>query len=150
MVLDKKLLILEDDLLTLSKILDRLATLEQEQPYEFSTIVLSDYIQVEDYVNHNPKAQFDVILLDRDCKLGGSFHILDIERFGAKKVIAISSVPKWNEDARKRGVKRVIEKDFLNLDEFADNVVKEIEIMIRGSILKNLKKFIKNSRNLTS
>ncbi len=36
MILNKTILILEDDLLTLSKILDRLATIEQDQPYDYS------------------------------------------------------------------------------------------------------------------
>ncbi|GEM_PF-6934214 len=35
MILNKTILILEDDLLTLSKILDRLATVEQDQTSEF-------------------------------------------------------------------------------------------------------------------
>lgn len=35
MILNKTILILEDDLLTLSKILNRLSTIEQDQPYEF-------------------------------------------------------------------------------------------------------------------
>lgn len=131
MVLSKKVLILEDDLLTLSKILERLSRLEGDQPYEFCTITLSDYIQVENYVNSNPKAEFDIVLLDRDCKLGGSFHVFDIERFGAEKIIAISSVPEYNEQAKKRGVKRAILKDYQYLDKFADEVVAEIEAMIR-------------------
>ena len=108
MILNKTILILEDNLKVLSRILDGLYKLEQDQPYVFSVIVLSNYQQVEDYVNNNPKAQFDIILLDRDCKLNNSFHILDIERFGANKIIAISSVPEYNKEARQRGVKKVI------------------------------------------
>lgn len=38
MILHKTILILEDDLLTLSKILERLATIEQDQPYDFSVV----------------------------------------------------------------------------------------------------------------
>lgn len=142
MILSKKILILEDNLSVLSKLLDRLATLEQNQPYDFCIITLSDYTQVENYINNNPKAEFDIILLDRDCKLGGSFHVLDIEKFGADKIIAISSVPKWNEDAKKRGVKKIIEKDFLHLDEFADKVVKEIEKMVGGKSLADLRNLL--------
>jgi len=80
---------------------------------------------------YNPKADFDIILLDFDDKLGRSFHALEIERFGPEKIIGISSVPKWNEEARKRGVKRIILKDYAKMDEFADQVVKEIADMIR-------------------
>lgn len=141
MVLSRKILILEDDLKTLSKILQRLSKLEEDQPYDFSIMILSDYTQVENYVNNNPKAEFDIILLDRDCKLGGSFHVLDIERFGPEKIIAISTVPVYNEDARKRGVKRVVLKDYQYLDQFADKVVKEVEKMVKGKSLNRLPAF---------
>ncbi len=131
MIITKTILILEDDLKTLSKIIGHLAKLEEDQPYYFSLVVLTDYLQVENFVNHNPKAKFDIILLDRDCKLGGSFHVLDIEKFGAEKVIAISSVPKFNEEVSKRGVKKSVLKDFMYLDEFAEEVTRTIEGMIR-------------------
>ncbi len=132
MILHKTILILEDDLRTLSKILDRLSVLEDEQLYEFSTVILTTYLQVEEYINSNLKADFDMILLDRDCKLGGSFHVLDLERLGPEKVIAISSVPDYNEQARNRGVKRVVLKDYKQLDEFADAVAKEISEFMKG------------------
>ena len=131
MVLKKKILILEDDLNVLSRILSRLDQLEEREPYSFHHVILADFVQVEDFVNTNPKAEFDIILLDRDCKLGGSFHTLDLERFGADKVVSMSSVPEANEDAKKRGVKRIVQKDFQNLDRFADEVVQEVEDMIR-------------------
>jgi len=131
MVLTKTILILEDNLKVVSKILDYLYELEQDQPYDFSVIALTTYQQVEDYINSNPKANFDIILLDGDCKLNQSFHILDLERFGAHKVISISSVPKYNESAKKRGVKKVIEKDLADIEGFAEKLVKEIEKMIR-------------------
>lgn len=126
MIIAKTILILEDDLKTLSKILGNLAKLEEDQPFYFSLVVLTDYIQVEDYVNSNPKAKFDIILLDRDCKLAGSFHVLNLEKFGADKVISISSVPKYNIQAQQRGVTKVILKDYQYLDDFAEEVVKMI------------------------
>ncbi len=131
MVLHKTILILEDDLKTLSLILERLADLEGDQPYDLSTIVLTNHVQVENLINDNKSIQFDIILLDRDCKLGGSFHILNIEKFGPDKVISISSVPEYNKQAQKRGVKRVILKDNAHKAEFADAVVKEIGVMLR-------------------
>jgi hypothetical protein len=134
-MLSKKILILEDDLLTLSKILERLSKLEEDMPCEFRTIILSDYTQVQDYINNNPKAEFDIILLDRDDKLGASFHVLDIERFGAEKFVSISSVPEANEDAKKRGVTRFVQKDYRYLDEFADKVVVEVGDMVRKAPL---------------
>lgn len=135
MVLSKTILILEDNLKVLSRILDRLFELEQDQEYDLSVIVLTNHQQVEDYVNSNPKAQFDIILLDRDCKLNNSFHVLNIERFGADKVIAISSVPEYNKEAKQRGVKRVVLKDLQQIDEFAVKVVKEVEKMLTPSRL---------------
>ena len=138
MILNKTILILEDNLKVLSRILDGLFELELDQPFAFSVIILTNYQQVVDYVNNNPKAEFDIILLDRDCKLDDSFHILDIERFGADKVISISSVPEYNQDAKKRGVKRVVLKDLLHIDEFAKKVVKEVEHMITPSRLFHL------------
>lgn len=38
-----------------------------------------------------------MILLDRDCKIAGSFHILDIEKFGVHKIISILSTPRDEE-----------------------------------------------------
>ncbi len=131
MVLSKTILILEDNLKVLSRILDKLFVLEQDQPFDFSVIILTNYQQVEDYVNTNQKAKFDIILLDRDCKLNQSFHVLDIQRFGADKVISISSVPEYNDEIKNRGVKRIVLKDLLYIDDFADKVVSEVQAMIR-------------------
>ena len=127
MILLRRILILEDNLFVLSRLLDYLATLEQNQPFDLSLVVLTDHEQVENYINTNPRAEFDIILMDRDCKLNGSFHVLDIERLGVEKVIAISSVPKWNDELKTRGVTKVVEKDLLNTDEFAGEVVRVIE-----------------------
>lgn len=132
MILHKTILILEDDLQTLSKILDRLSVLEDDQPYQFSMVILTNYLQVMEYINNNSKITYDMVLLDRDCKLGGSFHIADLERLGPEKVIAISSVPKYNTEAKKRGVTVVVEKDYKNLDLFADALRGEVEKMLRG------------------
>ncbi len=96
MYFNKTILILEDNLKVLSKLLDKLYTLEGSQPNELSLIVLTNGQQVQDYINSNPKAEFDIALLDFDDKLGRSFHALEIEKFGAEKIIGISSVPKWN------------------------------------------------------
>lgn len=122
---------MEDDLRTLSAILSRLSVLEDEQPFSFTLTILTDYTQVEKYINSDPDPKFDIILLDRDCKLCRSFHVLDIERFGVDKVIAISSVPDFNIQLQKRGVTKVVEKDYANLKSFAEGVVEIIEEMIR-------------------
>ena len=137
MVLSKAILILEDNLHVLSLLLEKLYVLEQDQPYDFSIMVLTNHQQVRDYVNSNPKSEFDIVLLDRDCKLNDSFHIFDIERFGADKVISISSVPNYNEDAKRRGVKKSVLKDFKALDEFVNKVVREVEKMVTPARLLN-------------
>ena len=131
MILNKTILILEDDLLTLSKILARLSKIEQDQPYYFSVITLTNYQQVEHFINKNPAIHVDMILLDRDCKLGGSFHVVNLERLGADKVIAISSVPEYNKQAQTRGVSRVVLKDYRNLDAFADRLAEEVEDLVK-------------------
>lgn len=146
-VLSKTILILEDHLLTLSKLLERLSILEQDQPYELSTIILTNHQQVRDFINNNKNLQFDIVLLDRDCKIGGSFHVFDIERFGADKVIGISSVPEYNKDLKKKGVKKIILKDFKYLDKFADDVVREIEKRLRKtSLLSSLRSTFRRKR----
>lgn len=131
-----KLLILEDDLETLSLIFKKLHILQEKmeqepQPSTFSVIVLSEYTQVEEFINKSKDSDFDVILLDRDCKAGGSFHVLDIEGFGADKIISISSIPDYNEEAKQRGVTRIVHKDYQNLGQFSDNVVEEIKTIIK-------------------
>jgi len=76
--------------------------------------------------------------MDRDCKLHRSFHIFDIKRFGVDNIISISSVPKYNEEMKKKGVKRIILKDLQDIDGFSKKVVKEIEEMIRKGRLKSI------------
>lgn len=130
-----RILILEDDLETLSLILKKLHLLEEELehvelPKDFSVVTLSEYTQVEEFINKSDKLDFDIILLDRDCKAGGSFHVLDIERFGADKIISISSIPSYNEEAKQRGVTRVVYKNYQNLDKFSSDVISEVEDVI--------------------
>lgn len=142
-MLSKSVLILEDNLVVLSKLLERLSVLEQDQPYELSTITLTNYKQVEELINSNTDLNFDIVLLDRDCKIGGSFHVFDIEKFGADKVISISSVPEYNDQAKKRGVKKIILKDLKKPDEFVEKVVREVEKRLRSMpLVSSLKKTI--------
>jgi len=120
-------LILEDDLETLSVIFKTLHQLEEMA--EFYPIVLSTYEQVEKLINQ-ANLQFDLILLDRDCAMGGSFHILNIEKFGIDKVIGISSVPEYNSDIVKRGVKVTIHKEYENLKLFESKLFNELQLFI--------------------
>jgi CheY-like chemotaxis protein len=126
-----RILILEDDLETLAALLKKLAVLERrDYKFSFPVTVLSEYTQVEEYVNKKEDKDFDLILLDRDCKAFGSFHVLDFEKFNVDKIISISSMPEYNEDARQKGVTKIIHKDYTKLEEFSDEVVREIEGMI--------------------
>jgi hypothetical protein len=124
------ILILEDDLRALSFLMGRISQLEDNlKSADIAVTVLSEYTQVEEYIN-NTKMDFDAILLDRDCKACGSFHVLDFDKVGVNKIISISSIPEWNEEARKRGVTRVILKDHDNIEVFVDSVVEEIRKII--------------------
>ena len=126
-----KILILEDDFEAISKIMGELYNLEEHfAPANFDVTVLSTYESVEKLINPQNADAYDVILLDRDCKLGGSFHILDIEKFGVDKIISISSTPTWNEEARAREVKRIVPKRFSDLDGFAREVIIEIKDLL--------------------
>ena len=135
-----KILILEDDLKTLSVLLNKLSSVfvhkeggAEAEKVEFSVTVISDCDKVDKFINKMNKGEFDIILLDRDCSLGGSFHLLDIPKFGAKKVIAISSVPEFNQELKEKyGIDAIIEKDFEKLDNFADRVTVIIKQMLRN------------------
>jgi len=126
------LLILEDDIKTLSVLLDYIAKLEDDLSLEadIDITIFSNYKQVENVVNKQEANTYDIILLDRDCKMCGSFHILDIEKFGPENIISISSTPQWNAEAQERGVQKIILKDFSNLDSLGQRVIEEIKQMI--------------------
>jgi len=131
MIFIRRILILEDNYTVLSKLLEKLSTLEDKQPFEFSLTVINDSEQVENLINNNPKAKFDIIILDRDCKINESFHILDIEHMGVEKVIAISAVTRFNKQLEERGVTKVIEKDLSDIDKFTTKVVNVVGEMIQ-------------------
>lgn len=128
-----RILILEDDLKTLSVIAGGLFDLEEglfEERINFAITVFSEYLSVESYLNEIKDPNFDVILLDRDCKLAGSFHAINVVRFGAEKFISISTQPEYNEAAKKMGVTKSVRKDYKRLDEFCENLIKEIKELI--------------------
>ena len=126
-----RILILEDDIRALSFLINRISQFEEKSnDFDIALTVLSEYIQVEEYINKT-NMNFDIILLDRDCKSCGSFHILDFEKVGVNKIISISTMPEYNEEAQKRGVKRIVHKDHDCIEDFADKVVVEIKEMIK-------------------
>ena len=127
-----KILILEDDFEAVSKIMAELYKLEGHfAPYDFDVTVLSTSDSVKKLINSQDKDSYDVILLDRDCKIQGSFHDLNIEKFGPEKIISISSTPTWNEEAERRGVKRIVPKSFSDLEGFARDIAEEIKNVLQ-------------------
>ncbi len=136
-----KILILEDDLKTLSLLTEKLFNLEEnyytgKNAYDFAVTVFSDYKSVENIVNKIERPDYDIVLLDRDCKLGGSFHILDLEKIPPERIISISSIPDYNEEARKRGVTRIVLKEYERLNEFGDKVIGEIKDILENLLIK--------------
>ncbi len=129
-----RILILEDDLKTLAVIMDSLFVLEEELfgKTDFAVTVFSEYSQVEDYLNQIEGPNFDIILLDRDCKLCGSFHVLNFEKFGRDKIISISSTPQWNEEAEAAGIKRIVPKNYSILENFKNLLIDEIKTLLRN------------------
>lgn len=118
-----RVLILEDDIETLSKLLQCLYLLQKRyEDIDIALTVLAEHTQVEAYLNKAEKNIFDIILLDRDCKAGGSFHVLDFNKYPVEKVIGISSVPPYNEQLQQLGVKRIVHKDYKELDVFIHEV----------------------------
>lgn len=125
-----RVLVLEDDLATLSVIMARLATLEVELGIvEFAVTTLSEYTQVEEYANKT-KHKFDLVLLDRDCKAGGSFHALDFGKYQPNTIIGISSVPDYNKQLQQRGITQTVWKDYSNLEGFGNELAVLIEQVI--------------------
>jgi len=126
-----KILILEDDLEALSVLMKNLYILEKSLiGIPFVVTVFSEYTKVDNYLNKLDSSDFDIILLDRDCKMGGSFHILDFKKFDVNKIISISSIPKWNDEAVKRGVKKVYWKDHNNIEDWGESVIQGIKKMV--------------------
>lgn len=128
-----KVLLLEDDLKTVSKIFSLFSSLEEKYNRDISVMVLSEYTQAE-YLN-NSDMVFHLILLDRDCKATGSFHVLDLDRFGIDKVISISSMPEWNIEAQARGVTKVVHKTYSDLDDFIKKLELQIEQFLKHKIV---------------
>ena len=126
-----RILILEDDLETLSVLTGRLFELEQSfNNKEISVTTFSEYTQVESYVNRMDDSSFDIILLDRDCRVGGSFYVLDFKKFNTDKIISISTVPEWNNQAVEKGVKKVCWKGHDNIEDWGEQVSKLIKNML--------------------
>jgi len=125
-----RVLILEDDLEPLAILFRNFRALEKSLDAEISIMVVSEFNQAESL--NESDLRFDVILLDRDCKVAGSFHDLDLEKFGIESIISISSMPQWNSDAQSRGVNRIVHKDYENLEHFGDQVISEVKRVLEA------------------
>ena len=128
-----RILILEDDLETLATLLKYLTRLEkiiEKDGKDIAVTILSEYWQVEEHINSSTTEKFDVILLDRDGKAGGSFHALDLNKYKDSEIIGISSIPEYNDQLKKLGITRIVWKDHQNLDDFAIKVIGLVEEII--------------------
>ena len=124
-----RILLLEDDIQTIAVLARRLYMLDHDievQGRYVSLVVLSEYSMVEEYINPDTKHTYDIVLLDRDCKVGGSFHALNFSKFDLDHIVSISSIPEWNQQAESIGITRVVHKTFDDLDGFAEGVLTEI------------------------
>ena len=121
-----KVLVLEDDLETIGQILKVLSQIEVEKGVYFGLTVLSTHREVESYINQNKVEDYNLLLLDRDDYLGGSYHSVNLSLFKSDNIISISSVPDYNKQAKLKGVKRVVFKDYQKLEDFASRLKKEL------------------------
>lgn len=129
-----KILILEDDIETLSLLTQSISSFQKRlNNFDLALTILAEYTQVEDYLNSADKNIFDIILLDRDCKACGSFHCLDFDKYSVDKIIGISSVPPYNDQLREKGVTRIVHKDFQAMDGFISGVETYLTEMIEAS-----------------
>lgn len=105
----KRVAILEDDIAFVEHLEEQLFVLQD---------VLNEKIVVERYTtqksvemgaNSQDADYFDVVILDYYSS-DGTFHVINIEKFGPQKFIAISSVDAMNKQAQARGVARSVQK----------------------------------------
>lgn len=120
-------LVLEDNLYAVAALMKQLGILEDilldhGRDLHVTVYPTAEYVEL---VNIS-SVRVDAIVLDRDDKQGGSFHAIDIKKFGPERIIATSAVDEWNRLLAKQGVTRVAQKDFLDLDAWAQEVVKHI------------------------
>lgn len=112
-----RLLILEDDLEVGGLLLLALHKMEPLlAPYDLDVTLLSTS---------------DAVVLDRDCKMNASFHILDLQHFNPKNIISISSTPMWNHEAIAKGIEHAVPKSFGGLSGFAKQAADKVHELLR-------------------
>lgn len=123
-------LILEDNSAVLSRIFQALEVLMHNLDINVEVVQFSTSAEAKEYLGTHPEQVFDLILLDKNDANGESFHDLPLEKLGVEKIISISSVPRSNDEARARGVTRVVLKDYDNPEVFAETIEAEIRDML--------------------
>ncbi len=133
-----RVLILEDDLKTISVLLDKLSDLlilnqqtNELEKVNFDVTVIADSGKASRMLSMLGSEDFDLILLDRDCVSRGSFHAVGIGKFDPDRVIAISSVPEFNQELEEEfGITKRVEKRLGDLEGFAESVSQIVEKML--------------------
>lgn len=120
-IVTKTILILEDNPMMLSGIAYLLQQIGEEHSIRFVPTTFPTVREAYAFL-HAHTQEFDIVLLDKNDKIGESFHTLDLERLGVGKIISISSVPDSNEDAKKRGITKVAQKFYDEPDRFLNDL----------------------------
>lgn len=120
-----KILILEDNLKALEEIKQALRELETEG-IKLEATIFSKAREAQEFVNKVDGRKFDVVLLDYISPDDISFHEAVLGKIDPKKVIAISNTPAYNNLALEKGVLRVAQKDYSDLNAFKKALKVEI------------------------
>lgn len=101
-----------------------IAVLQAKLPY--SLTILSSRREAEEYLETHPKEMFDAVLLDRNDANDESFHDVDLSRFDPKTIIAISSVPRHNESARRLGITHTVTKEYYDIEASVERIARKL------------------------
>lgn len=121
-----KILILEDNLEVIEIIMSGIRELEQELG-KIMAVVVSTGKEAEELVDSGKIGKFDVILLDCISADAITFHQAVLNKVDPQKTIAISNTPAYNNLAREKGVLRVVQKNYFDLNGFKGIIIKEIK-----------------------
>jgi CheY-like chemotaxis protein len=123
----KKILILEDDLRTLTILMQILEEFKNSLN-SIAVTVFSESVKAQNFLEK--EKDFDLIFLDY-YGIDEDFHKAVFEnKIDPKKIIAISSLREKNLEAEDKGVLRTVEKDFINLEDFKIKLKQEIKEML--------------------
>ena len=122
----KHILILEDMPYVIEGLIREIRDLESELNEKFEIYTYTTSREVKQIVNQQPAGSYDVIILDRNAP-DGSFHELDIAKFGPGKVISISSIDSFNENMKIQGVEHTAHKRHDQLELFFAQVREAVE-----------------------